>query len=123
MTSIISSHALNEVEARANRFVIMKMGAIVARGTLDELYQQASLPVRLRLSVTPGEAPNVAQRLGTDANISKVNNQSLNLDCFNDEKMPMIRRITELGDVVKDLQIQPPRLDEIYSHFMNGEIS
>jgi hypothetical protein len=37
--------------------------------------------------------------------------------------MPLIRRISDLGDVVTDLQIMPPRLDEVYSHFMNGEPS
>jgi Cu-processing system ATP-binding protein len=122
-TSIISSHALNEVEARANRFVIMKKGVIVASGTLDELYQQAALPVRLRILVTPGEASSVAERLGSEVNIGEVNNQSLNLSCFNGEKMPLIRRITDLGDVVNDMQIMPPRLDEVYSHFMNSESS
>ena len=122
-TSVISSHALNEVEARANRFVIMKAGVIVASGTLDELYQLAALPVRLRISVVPGEASRVAEMLGSEVNISTVNNKSLNLSCFNGDKMPLIRRITELGDVVSDLQIMPPRLDEVYSHFMNGKPS
>ncbi|RKZ59446.1 MAG: ABC transporter ATP-binding protein, partial [Gammaproteobacteria bacterium] len=122
-TSVISSHALNEVEARASRFIIMKSGIMIASGTLDELYQQASLPVRLKISVTPGEAPGVAERLGSEVTISKVNNQSLNLACFNGDKMPLIRRITELGDVVNDLQIMPPKLDEVYSHFMNGDPS
>ena len=53
--------------------------------------------------------------------ISKVNNHSLSLSCNNEEKMPLIRRITELGDVVQDMQITPPRLDEVYSYFMNGD--
>ena len=119
-TSIISSHALNEVEARANRFVIMKAGIIVACGTLDELYQQAALPVRMKISVTPGQASSVAARLGSSVTISKVNNQSLSLSCFNGEKMPLIRRITGLGEVVNDMQIMPPRLDEVYSYFMKA---
>ncbi|MCK4960862.1 MAG: ABC transporter ATP-binding protein, partial [Anaerolineales bacterium] len=122
-TSVISSHALNEVEARANRFVIMKMGVMVASGTLDELYQLAALPVRLKVSVTPGQAASVAERLGSEINIDNINQQSLNLSCFNGEKMPLIRRISELGDVVNDLQIKPPKLDEVYSHFMNQEQS
>jgi Cu-processing system ATP-binding protein len=125
-TSIISSHALNEVEARANRFFIMKAGVIVASGTLDELYQQAALPTRLRITVTPGEASRVADRLGSEVTISKVgfdnvNRQSLDLSCFNGGKMPLLRRITGLGEVVQDIQIMPPRLDEVYSHFMNRD--
>lgn len=120
-TSVISSHALNEVEARASRFIIMKSGIMVASGTLDELCEIAALPVRLKVTVTPGEAGNVANRLGSDANIGEVNNKTLNLSCFSENKMPLIRRITGLGDVVNDLQIMPPKLDEVYSHFMNGD--
>ena len=118
-TSVISSHALNEVEARADRFIIMKSGIVVASGTLDELYQLAALPVHIKISVTPGEASNVAERLGSDVKIGRVNNQSFSLTCCNKEKMPLIRRITELGEVICDLQISPPRLDEVYSHFMS----
>ncbi len=120
-TSVISSHALNEVEARANRFIIMKAGRLIASGTLDELYQQAALPVRLKISVTPGEAASVAERLGSQTSIGEINNQTLNLTCFNGEKMQLIRRITELGEVVNDLQIMPPKLDEVYSYFMKDK--
>lgn len=119
-TSIISSHALNEVEARASRFVILKKGIIVACGTLDELYQQATLPIRLKIMVTPGEASSVVERMGSTVNISDVNNQSFSVSCFKDEKMPIIRHISSLGEVVHDMQIMPPRLDELYSHFMSG---
>ncbi|MCK5335025.1 MAG: ABC transporter ATP-binding protein [Gammaproteobacteria bacterium] len=122
-TSIISSHALNEVEARASRFVILKKGIIVACGTLDELYQQATLPVRFKITVAPGEAAGVAERMGSEINISDVNNQSFSLSCFKDEKMPLIRHISSLGEVVQDMQIMPPRLDELYSHFMKGDPS
>jgi Cu-processing system ATP-binding protein len=119
-TSVISSHALNEVEARANRFIIMKSGVLIASGTLDELYKQAALPVRLKVSVTPGEAAGIAERLGSEVNITEVNNQTIKLSCFNGDKMPLIRRITDFGELVNDLQIMPPKLDEVYSHFMNG---
>ncbi len=97
----------------------MKGGIILASGTLDELYQQAALPIRLKLTVTPGEASSVAERLGSNTSIGEINQQTVNLTCFNGEKMPLIRRITELGEVVNDLQIMPPRLDEVYSHFMS----
>jgi len=75
------------------------------------------------VSVTPGQAYSVAGRLGGGLNIDEINNEKLQLSCFNGDKMLLIRRISELGDVVRDLQILPPRLDEVYSHFMNGERS
>ena len=122
-TSLISSHALSEVEARANRFIIMKSGVMIASGTLDELYLQAALPVQLNIVVAPGLASRVADRLGSEINISGISDTTLCLSCFNGDKMPLIRRIGDLGDLVSDLQIKPPRLDEVYSHFMNRSVS
>lgn len=120
-TSIISSHALNEVEARADRFVIMKSGVIVASGTLEALYQQAALPTRVCLTVTPGTASSIAQRFNSDVEITHVNNESISLACITKDKMPLIRHITSLGDDVNDMQILQPRLDEVYRHFMQGD--
>ena len=120
-TSIISSHALSEVEARASRFVIMKKGIMVAYGTLDELYQTVNLPTRIQLKIQAGQVSVVAERLGSAINIQEVTEQSLTLSCYKEEKMPLIRHISNLGNVVQDLQIIPPRLDEIYNHFMSGE--
>ncbi|MCP4878806.1 MAG: ABC transporter ATP-binding protein [Gammaproteobacteria bacterium] len=122
-TSVISSHALNEVEARANRFIIMKAGKMVASGALDELYQQAALPVRLEVSVIPGQASHVAERLGSETAIDDVGDNRLYLSCINGDKMPLIRRISDFGELVSDLQIIPPKLDEVYNHFMNGDPS
>lgn len=125
-TSVISSHALSEVEARANRFLIMKKGILIASGTLDELYQQVNLPTRIHLKVQPGKASVVAERLGSNINLQKVNvvgEQGLSFSCDKNEKMILIRHISNLGDVVHDLQVIPPRLDEIYSYFMEGVAS
>ena len=82
-TSLISSHALSEVEARADRFIIMKSGVMVANGTLDELYLQAALPVRLNIAVASGTASSVAERLGSEINISSISETTLSLSCFN----------------------------------------
>ena len=122
-TSIISSHALNEVEARASRFIIMKAGIMVACGTLDELYALTALPIRIQVHTTIGEAARVADHLGSDVIINTHNEQSLELSCANIEKMPLIRRITSLGEVVNDVQIMQPGLDEVYSYFMHGDFS
>ena len=122
-TSVISSHALDEIEARANRFVIVKAGQMIASGTLDELFREAALPVRMQISVAPGQAAGVAERLGSEIDISEVGESTLSLACFNGDKMAVIRRIGDLGDAVNDLQIKPPKLDEVYNHFMNREAS
>ena len=73
--------------------------------------------------VAPGLASSVADRLGPEINVSDISDTTLCLSCFNGDKMPLIRRIGDLGDLVDDLQIKPPRLDEVYSHFMNRGVS
>lgn len=122
-TSIISSHALSEVEARANRFVILKKGLMVACGTLDELYQMVNLPIRIKLKIQTGQASVISERLGSSINIQEVSEQSIDLLCSKEDKMSLVRHISNLGDDIQDLHIIPPRLDEIYNHFMNGESS
>ncbi len=122
-TSVISSHALDEIEARANRFMIIKAGEMIACGTLDELFQEAALPVRMQITVAPGQVSSVAERLGSEIDIGEVGDSSLCLSCFNGDKMALIRRIGDLGDAVNDLQIRPPKLDEVYNHFMDREAS
>ncbi len=122
-TSVISSHALDEIEARANRFMIVRAGEMIACGTLDELFREAALPVRMQISVAPGQATSVAERLGSEIEIGEIGDTSFSLSCYNGDKMALIRRIGDLGDAVNDLQITPPKLDEVYSHFMDREAS
>ncbi len=117
-TSLTSSHSLNEVEARADRIAIMKNGSIVACGTLAELSRQAGLPVVVRLRVMAGHTPGVAERLAAMGEIRRVNDHGIDLSCLGASKMVLFRHIAGLGDVIEDMDVIPPRLDEIYNHYM-----
>ncbi len=117
-TSLISSHALNAFEARVDRVAIMKHGNLLACGTLAELGEQTALPVKMRITVAEGQTSRLAEHLGSYSGISQVNGQSVNLECHNNDKMIIIRRIAEFGDTVRDVDIVTPRLDDIYSYYM-----
>ena len=117
-TSLICSHALNAFEARVDRIAIMKYGRLVACGTLAELSHQATLPIKVKIDVMPGESTRLAERLGSDADIRHVNNQSVDLECLHSEKMDMVRRIADLGELVEDVEFMSPRLDDIYNYYM-----
>lgn len=119
-TSLTSSHSLNEVEARADRIAIMRMGAIVACGTLAELTGQAGLPIVVRLRVASGSTARVAERIAPLGEIHRVNEHGIHLSCLGTSKMALLRDIAALGDVVEDLDVMPPRLDEIYNHYMQN---
>lgn len=119
-TSLTSSHSLNEVEARADRIAIMKMGAIVACGTLAELSAQTGLPILVRLKVVSGSAAGVAEQLATVGGINRINDRHIELSCPGASKMVLLRHIAGLGEIVEDVDVMPPRLDEIYNHYMEN---
>ena len=116
-TVLVSSHALTEIEARADRIAIMKTGRLVALGALEALRQEADLPVRMTLSVQPGQAAAVADRIGAAADLRKVNETVVDLNCLGRDKMEIVRRISDLGETVRDVEIAPPNLEQIYAHF------
>jgi Cu-processing system ATP-binding protein len=41
----------------------------------------------------------------------------LRLTCAQDEKLPILARIAGFGDKVADIEVVPPSLEDIYSHF------
>lgn len=120
-TVVISSHALNEIEACADRIAVIKQGKLIACGSLPALGRQVGLPVRTRLAVVPGSATRVARQLEAYIQIDKVNDDSVDLICSADEKMLLLQRIADLGEMVVDVDMTAPRLNEIYLHFMRGE--
>ena len=119
-TSLTSSHSLNEVEARADRIAIMKNGAIVACGSLAELSSQTSLPVVVRLRVVAGNAADVAERLARLGDIHRVNDHGIELSCLGASKMELFRQVANLGEDIEDMDVIPPRLDDIYNHYMEN---
>lgn len=109
---LIASHALTEVEARTDRIAIMRKGHLVANDTLEGLSAQAGLKTRLRIRATQN-ADDIASQIGG----TRINGASVEILCSADQKMAELRRITALGEAVADLEITPPRLDDLYRHY------
>lgn len=110
---LLSSHALTEVEARTDRIVILSQGRMVATGTLGDLRRTAALPVTMNVSARNGYATEIAAalpgaiRIGTDLRIA----------CAQEDKLSLLARVAGLGDKVADIDVVPPSLEDIYSHF------
>ncbi|WP_299923283.1 ABC transporter ATP-binding protein [uncultured Pelagimonas sp.] len=115
---LIASHALTEVEARTDRIAIMSKGHLVADDTLTGLSRRAGLPIRLRVRATDN-ADAIAAQIGGQ----RINGASVELHCTPDDKMAQLRRITDLGDAVADLEITPPKLEDLYRHFAAQDAS
>ncbi|MGR3761786.1 ABC transporter ATP-binding protein [Roseobacteraceae bacterium NS-SX3] len=114
---LIASHALTEVEARTDRIAILREGRKVADDTLAALSEQAGLPIRLRLRAAQDAAALAAQTGGT-----RMNGASVELSCAPAQKMEALRRIAALGDAVADLDMIPPRLEDLYRHYAREEL-
>lgn len=111
---LLSSHVLTEVEARTDRILILSGGELVAEGTLADLRARASLPVSLLVRPACGHAPSLAAAF-PEAVAS--GDGLLRLSCAQTEKLPLLARISALGGDVADLDVIPPSLEDIYSHF------
>jgi Cu-processing system ATP-binding protein len=111
---LLSSHVLTEVEARTDSILILSGGQLVAEGTLADLRAQAALPITLLVRPAEGRATSLAAvfpeaTIGSDG--------MLRFSCPQADKLPLLASITALGPEVADLDVMPPSLEDIYSHF------
>lgn len=111
-TILLSSHALSELEGRADHVVIMGKGRKIADGTLDELRHLARLPTRIRVRLAEGEP-----REGIAGGWRAVNGRMLEIDAAPEEKLALVR--SAVGAEIVDLDVTPPTLDELYAHFQD----
>jgi Cu-processing system ATP-binding protein len=110
---LLSSHALTEVEARTDRIVILRDGVLVADDTLADLRRQAALPIRLQVAARAGSADEVARKLAG----GRRNGVVVDLLCRHEDKLTRLGDIAALGPMIEDVEVLPPSLEDIYSHF------
>lgn len=116
---LIASHALTEVEARTDRIAILRKGVKVADDTLADLSAKAGLPIKLRVRAAESQADQVALQTGG----RRINGASVEILCSPQNKMAELRRIAALGEVVVDIDMVPPRLEDLYRHYSQEGLS
>ena len=110
---LLSSHALTEVEARTDRILILSGGRLMAEGSLADLRRKAALPVAISVAPAAGQKAALVAALP----MARANGDGrLHLDIAQDDKLAVLSRITGLPQVA-DLEVIPPSLEDIYSHF------
>ncbi len=114
---LIASHALTEVEARTDRITIMRKGRMVANDTLTNLSALAGLPIRLQVRASANPEALAAELGG-----NRINGSSVELLCPPDDKMEALRRIAGLGDAVSDVEMTPPKLEDLYRHYAKEDL-
>jgi len=120
-TILLSSHALSELEGRADRVIIVGRGVKVADGTLDELRGIARLPTRIRVRLAPDGKDHAERIASRDAGWRPVNGRTLEIDAAPEDKVALLRSAVADGIPIADLDVTPPTLDELYAHFQDTE--
>lgn len=107
---LLSSHALSEVEARADRIVILSKGRKVAEGGLNDLRINAALPITVHLRPRQGAGPIVAAAFPE----ARQTADQLTLTCPQSDKLALMSRISNSADTIADFDFLPPTLEDIY---------
>ncbi|WP_027524162.1 ABC transporter ATP-binding protein [Bradyrhizobium sp. Ec3.3] len=117
-TVLISSHALNELEDRAEHVLIMNRGRLVAEGTLAELRSLSQLPIRVSLDLVAGADDAIAAPIANET-FSAAGRRTI---LVADEKGKMdLLRAAASDPRVKNIEIAAPTLDDLYAHFLNTQ--
>ncbi|MFO1210694.1 MAG: ABC transporter ATP-binding protein [Amaricoccus sp.] len=111
-TVLLASHALTELEGRADRVVIVNRGAKIADGTLDALRALARLPVHVRARPTgPFAAPGWHH----------LADGSFETTVAPEDKLALLARLLAEPGGLADLTVTEPTLDDLYAHFLRRE--
>jgi Cu-processing system ATP-binding protein len=110
---LLSSHALTEVEARTDRISILSRGRLVANDTLANLRRAAGLPIHIQVSARPDSVDDVALRLSA----RRMNGVRVELACRHGEKVAQLGHIAALGNLIEDVEVIPPSLEDLYEHY------
>jgi Cu-processing system ATP-binding protein len=116
-TVLISSHALNELEDRAEHVLIMNRGVLVAQGTLAELRSISQLPIRVSLDLAPNASDAPAWIRG-EALATPQGHVVLVRD--DAKKMDLLREAAS-DPRVTNIEITAPTLDDLYAHFLRTQ--
>ncbi|MBS3651612.1 ABC transporter ATP-binding protein [Pseudaminobacter sp. 19-2017] len=119
-TVVLSSHALTELEGKADRVVIINRGAKIADGTIEELRSIANLPTRIRVRLSDAADSSVNDWIGRTGAWKRVNGHMLEIDAGPGEKISLLRSAASPDAPVTDLDVVPPTLDELYAHFLGA---
>lgn len=120
-TIVLSSHVLTELEERTERVIIVNRGHLVADGTLDELRRIAELPATVRISVAQGAMEKMKDMIGASTAMRMLGGHRVELDATREQKIELLHRAASAGDLIEDMDIIPPSLDELYAHFLRKE--
>jgi ABC-2 type transport system ATP-binding protein len=112
-TVVLTTHYLEEAEELCDRIAMLKAGRIVALDSTRNLLETFSgLVLKLRL-----DRDALPEGLGTEVLASEAGRFMLRLrDHFELEQV--LRRLREAGAAIRELELEPPDLEEVFLRVM-----
>lgn len=113
-TVLICTHALSEVEHLVDRVAVMHAGRLLAADTMASLHARVNAEAHILLRVRPCTTGRVLERLGEIVRCRRRTETSLELVVARSEKMSVIAGLAGMRDLITDVEITAPRLEDLY---------
>jgi linearmycin/streptolysin S transport system ATP-binding protein len=125
---LLTTHHLEEAEARCSRTVIIDHGRVIATGTLGELVDKTVGRYRLvtlRLDAAAGQATTAEIIRGArtiesdpaDARVLRARMRDVAI-----ELPPLLDRVRQAGRSVEDVEVKGPSLQAVFIHLTGREL-
>ena len=122
VTTVLSSHALSELETRVDKIVVLHDGNALVSGTLESLRAMARLPTIFRLRLRNGLSGTVPAIFEGLAAGHVAVDGAVELTCAADHKIEVLRRAQAI-DGLSDIEILSPSLDQLYAAFLQDRMT
>lgn len=117
---LLSSHALAELEHRADRVIVLRQGRKVADGTLTDLRRMAGDPVRILVRLAAAQ-PVAVFAGGEAGGVAQPCARRIEIICPATDKMDRLRAVLNGPDPVADIELLHASLDEIYAGLLRRD--
>lgn len=119
---VLCSHVLPGVEKHISKAAILGKGNLVAYGSLEELRNQAGLPIRVNATFSQGRDQQYDSIENVDqVNLTKVNAQSIECAVHADDKLRLLKQLAS-NEHLADMEIHVPSLEQLYLHFSRQDV-
>jgi ABC-2 type transport system ATP-binding protein len=122
---LLTTHHLEEAEARCSRTVIIDHGRVIAQGTLAELVDQTvgrHRMVTLRLDAPLPDGQTLVREPDTIVDASDATRLRTRLFDVASELPVLLDRVRRTGRSVEDVDVRGPSLQAVFIHLTGREL-